>query len=69
MDSRNWEMLLEREVLFLKERESETLILTFTFESWLHFLYTSDPRFFAKPKKWRRKLFFERFLNLASFKF
>ena len=63
-----WKMLLGR-LLFLKERERETLIWLSFFESWTNLLYTLLPRFFAKPKKWRRKLYFSRFLNLATFVF
>ena len=54
-----------RKAFIFKRKGKRNFNLAFIFGSWTYLLYTLLPRFFAKSKKWGRKLFFSRFLNLA----
>ena len=54
-----------REAFIFNRKGKRNFNLTFIFESSTYPSYTFHPHFFANLKKWGRKQFFSRFLNLA----
>ena len=54
-----------RKAFIFNRKGKRNFNLTFIFESSTYPSYTFHPHFFANLKKWGRKTFFSRFLNLA----
>ena len=54
-----------RKAFIFNRKGKRNFNLTFIFESSTYPLYTFHPHFFGNLKKWGRKQFFSRFLNLA----
>ena len=54
-----------RKAFIFNRKGKRNFNLTFIFESSTYLLYTFHPHFFGNLKKWGRKQFFSRFLNLA----